>query len=32
MLQLYSHQRLEDKPKALGTLAPAFNFLATVQP
>jgi integrase len=31
MLQRYSHQRFEDKAKALGTLAPAFDFLATVQ-
>jgi integrase len=31
MLQRYSHQRLEDKAKALDTLAPAFDFLAMVQ-
>jgi integrase len=30
MLQRYSHQRLEDKAKALDTLAPAFDFLAMV--
>jgi hypothetical protein len=31
MLQRYSHQRLEDKAKALDTLAPAFDFLAMVE-
>jgi integrase len=31
MLHRYSHQRLEDKAKALGTLAPAFDFLGMVQ-
>jgi integrase len=31
MLQRYSHQRLEDKAKALDTLAPAFDFLAMVK-
>jgi integrase len=31
MLQRYSHQRFEDKAKALDTLAPAFDFLGMVQ-
>jgi integrase len=31
MLHRYSHQRLEDKAKALGTLAPAYDFMAAVQ-
>lgn len=31
MLHRYSHQRLEDKAKALGTLATAYDFMTAVQ-